>query len=156
MLTAHDLREPLPPHRLASSLGAVCMPTMRFGSCYASFLGSCWISQTAVSVPPTWLGSATAHHSRALLGFSPPRAAPRFPRHHHHFLSASCPHLLWAPLPVVEGPLEKHLFSKRTAALGQDFISSRNFTPRLELREMKHMSTQETTQIFLAALFLTS
>ena len=71
-------------------------------------------------------------------------------------INSLVPFLTWAPLPVVEGPVEKHLFSRRTAALGQDFISSRNFTPRLELREMKHMSTQETTQIFLAALFLTS
>lgn len=142
MLAAHDLREPFPPHRLASGLGAVCMPTMRFWLMLCllprTLLG---FSDSVVSVSPTWLGSATAHHSRALLGFSPPRAAPRSPRHHHHFLSASCPHLLWARLPVVEGPVDKHLFSRRTAALGQDFISSRNFTPRLELREMKHMST---------------
>ena len=42
MFTAHDLREPLPPHRLASGLGAVCTPTMRFGSClfnlYAEYI----------------------------------------------------------------------------------------------------------------------
>ena len=42
MLTAHNLREPLPPHRLASGLGAVYTPTMRFGSClfnlYAEYI----------------------------------------------------------------------------------------------------------------------